>query len=64
MKNKNSCVVNGGITTKSLALTRQRDPISALLLILALKVSFVLIKSNNDIKGLHIHGHDFYIQHT
>ena len=62
IKNQESCVVNGGITTKFFTLDRgacQGDPISAFLFILALEVSFILIKSNNNIKGLDIYGHNF-----
>ena len=60
IKNQESCVVNGGITTKFFSLdrgARQGDPISAFLFILALEVFFVLLKSNNNIKGLDIYGH-------
>ena len=39
--------------------SRQGDTISAFLFILALEVSFVLLKSNNNIKGLDIYGHNF-----
>ena len=62
IKNKESCVVNGGVTTKFCSLyggTRQGDPISAFLLILALEVSFVLIKPNSNIIGLDIYGRTF-----
>ena len=62
IKNQWCCVVNGGITTKFFSLDkgmRQEDPISAFLFILALKVSFVLFKLSNNIKGLDIYGHIF-----
>ena len=62
IKNHESCVLNGGITTKLFSIdrgTRQGDPISAFLFTLDLEVSFVLIKTNNKIKGLDIYGHNF-----
>ena len=62
IKNKKYCVANGGITTKFVCLdrgVRQRGPISAFFFILALDVSFILIKSNNNSKGLDIYGHNF-----
>ena len=62
IKNQESRVANGSLTTKFFRLdrgTRQGDPISAFIFIRALEVSFVLIKTNNEIKGLDIHGHNF-----
>ena len=60
MKNKESCVINGGTTTKYFKLNRggrQGDPISAYLFILALEILFLLIKENSRIKGLTIFDH-------
>ena len=54
-------MVNGDITTKFFSLdrgARQGDPISAILFIFALEVSFILIKTNSKIKGLDIYGHN------
>ena len=58
--NQESCVLNGGTTTKYFLLgrgTRQGDPISAYLFIFALENSFHLIKSKFEIKGLAIYDH-------
>ena len=57
LKNQESCVINGGNTTKYFKLergTRQRDPISAYLFILVLEVVFMLMKQNKNIKGLNL----------
>ena len=54
LKNQESCVINGGTTTKSFKLNRgarQGDPISAYLFILAFEILFLLIKENPHIKG-------------
>ena len=60
MDNQESCIVNGGFTKKCFKLyigTRQRDPISAYLFILVLKIVFNLIKQNKDIHGLTFFDH-------
>ena len=60
LKNQESCVINGGTTTKYFKLnrgTRQGDPISAYLFILAFEILFLLIKENPHIKGLNIFDH-------
>ena len=62
IKNSESCVINGGKTTPYFKLergTRQGDPISAYLFILALEVVFSLIKANPDIEGLQFFSHTF-----
>ena len=62
MKNSESCVINGGKTTPYFKLeraTRQGDPISAYLFIIALDVVFSLIKANPDIEGLKLFSHTF-----
>ena len=59
-RNQESCVLNGGTTTKYFLLgkgARQGDPISAYLLVLALEILFQLIKSKPEIKGLTIFDH-------
>ena len=52
LKNQESCIINGGITTKYFKLEtgiRQGDPISTYLLILVLESVFAVIKSNQNI---------------
>ena len=60
LRNQESCVLNGGTTTKYFLLergARQGDPISAYLFVLALEILFQLIKSKPEIKGLTIFDH-------
>ena len=70
MKNSESCVIKGGKTTPYFMLergTRQGDPISTYLFILALEVVFSLIKANPDIEGLQflvIHSYTLLMQMT
>ena len=62
MKNSESCVINGGKTTPYFKLergTRQGDPISDYLFIIALEEVFSLIKTNTDIEGLQYFRHTF-----
>ena len=60
LKNQESCVINGGITTKYFNLNkgaRQGDLISVYLLILELEILFLLIKENHSKNGLNIFDH-------
>ena len=62
MKNPELRVINGGKTTPYFKFergTRQRDPISAYLFIIALEVVFSLIMANPDIEGLQFFSHAF-----
>ena len=60
LRNQESCVLNGGTTTKYFLLGSgacQGDPISAYLFVLALEILFQLIKSKPEIKGFIIFDH-------
>ena len=57
LKNQESCVLNGGTTTKYFLFgrgARQGDPVSAYLFILTLEILFHLIRLKPEIKGLAI----------
>ena len=60
LNDEESCVINGGKTSKYFRLGRgfrQGDPISALLFMLVLEILLLLIKTKVQIAGLTIFGH-------
>ena len=62
LRDQESCVINGGTTTKYFSLrrgARQGDPISAFLFILALEILFILIKSKPEIEGMTIFDYNY-----
>ena len=57
-----SCIVNGGNTTKYFELqkgARQGNPISAYLFILCLEIVFILIRADKRVKGINIFKHTY-----
>ena len=61
-RDQESCVINGGTTTKYLSLgggARQGNPISAFIFILALEILFILIKSKPEIEGMTIFDYNY-----
>ena len=57
LNNQESCVINGGKTSKYFKLergTRQGDPISAYLFIIVVQVVFRIIKETSNIEGFEI----------
>ena len=62
LNNQESCIINGGFTTKYFKLdksTRQCDPISTYLFIIVPEIVFNLIKQNKDIHSLTFFDHTF-----
>ena len=62
LTNQESCTLNGETTSKDVRLkkgTRQRDSISAFLLLLLLEIAFVMSKANQNIEPLNISSHAF-----
>ena len=61
-RDQESCVINGGTTTKYLSRgggARQGNPISAFIFILALEILFILIKSKPEIEGMTIFDYNY-----
>ena len=64
LNSNESCVINGGTTSKYFKLlrgARQGDPIAAYLFIISLEVFFIMVRSNKDIKQLNIFGENFLL---
>ena len=62
LQNQESCVINGGTTTRYFSLkrsTRQGDPISAYLFILVLEIIFIFIKERENVQGLTVLNNQF-----
>ena len=62
LNSQESCIINGGITTKYFKLdkgTREGDPMPAYLFILVFEIVFNLIKQNKYIHGLYFFDHTF-----
>ena len=62
LRDKESCVINGDTTTKYDSLgksVRQGNPISSFLLILALEILFLLIKTKPEFKAMTIFDYSY-----
>ena len=63
LRDQESCVINGGTTTKYFPLgkgARQVHPISAFLFVLPLEILFILIKSKPEIEGMTIFDYNYF----
>ena len=62
LQNQESCFINGSKTTRYVPLkrdTRQGEPISAYLFILALEIVFIFVKECENVQGLTISDNQF-----
>ena len=62
LKNQESCIINGGKTSRYFKLekdARESDPISVYLFILVLEIFFIFVKNKPKVKGLNIFKHKF-----
>ena len=62
LQNQESCLINGGKTTRYFSLkrgTRKGDPILAYLFILVLEIVFIFIKESEKVQGLTIFNNQF-----
>ena len=65
LSNQESCVINGGHTTKYFKLerrARQGDPISAYLFTLALEIFFIMIKTNKNTHTAYANNTTFFLE--